>query len=480
MRRTPALFVLALALLAAAPAARAGPTHPRLREVQKELVGRLHELAQWCVAPKLFGERYDLYELILEMAPDDEVARKWNGYKDGKPKKRPGNLSKSGVSALQVWQARIIDWYIPAVEAAMGGTRPADIAAQRGAAIRLAVRLAPKNENYRKLNGEVPGKVKGSRTRWILVETARSRKRRPALRKAAQKAIKMVAKPEKVEPREKDKDSTVEWAHGFKGGKARIFGVTDADEIKQTLKNAEAAFPLFAKAFDVGDRGIRGLTLYSFDQVATGNAYLANQPDVSQQYLKFVHTLAALWIPKSTRVIIKTNQRDVRLEAGARQVMSALLQKECGISAKQGWAMEGFCLHLVWHITGTRLLNSVRQSQYGEKEEAIPDLSKRLKESGTDWMAEGRKLLQAKNAPDLRLVLGKTVNVLTPEDILYGYVLSVYLLEGHVDKLADLLRSIAAVTDADFDAPFGEHLGMDVATVEARVRRWAEETHDLK
>ena len=369
-----------------------------------------------------------------------------------------------------------------AVEEAMAGSDPAEISGQRGAAIKLAVTLAPKNEEMRKLNGEMPGKVKGSKTKWILVETHRSRKRRGELRKLAKKAIKGVKKPEATEPTDLDKSSTVTWASGFRGKQGRGFGIDQIDkaEVRQTLMNAEAAMAFVPMALELEPRSIPGLTLYSFDNTSRGNSYLAAQKGVAQDYLRFVHSLAALWIPKTNRVIIKSPQPDVRLEAGARQVTSALLRGYCGITAKQGWAAEGFALHLVWHITQTRLLNSVRRNEYGEEEEAIPDLAKRLKESGTDWMAEGRKLMKSKHAPDLRLVLGKTVNVLTPEDILYGYVLATFLLEGHTKVLPDLMRGLANVKEANYDAVLGEHLGMDVVTLEERVKRWAHETHDLK
>ena len=83
------LLCLALLLLVggwsvhAPEAADARPQHPKLRPVNQELRTKLHELAKWCVSPKLFGSRYDVYELILSMWPNDEVARKWNGYDDG-------------------------------------------------------------------------------------------------------------------------------------------------------------------------------------------------------------------------------------------------------------------------------------------------------------------------------------------------------------------------------------------------------------
>ena len=63
-------------------------------------------------APK--SSRHDIYELILELWPDDAVARKWNGYtrdSDGgwKPsvKKRPLNLAVNALPALRERQSKL-------------------------------------------------------------------------------------------------------------------------------------------------------------------------------------------------------------------------------------------------------------------------------------------------------------------------------------------------------------------------------------
>ena len=81
----------------AAGDATAKADSPELKAVRAEFHGRLLELASWCTSRKLFGTRHDLYVAILESWPDDEVARKWNGFKrspDGgwlpSRKKRPG------------------------------------------------------------------------------------------------------------------------------------------------------------------------------------------------------------------------------------------------------------------------------------------------------------------------------------------------------------------------------------------------------
>lgn len=75
-----ALLVASSLLLRPASAA---PDAGALRGARDELHAALHELASWCAARKLFRVRHDVYALVIELWPDDEVARKWNGYERG-------------------------------------------------------------------------------------------------------------------------------------------------------------------------------------------------------------------------------------------------------------------------------------------------------------------------------------------------------------------------------------------------------------
>ena len=445
---------------------------------------KLHALATYCTSAKLFGARYDVYELLISIWPDDEVARTSNGYtKDGldwskQGRKRPRNLSASGLPTLEGSQAEIADWYLKAIAEATSALAPGDAAAWKARALREAVELAPDYEALRERNGEVFAKGAKGKKQWLLVESVRSRERRPALWKVAKQALEAVPKPQKGTPLARDEHSSVTWTYALAAGRGRILGLPPEQELAQALVNAEATFPVFEDAFGMPSPGPGSYTIYVFDQQSKGNVFIAGRPGVTEEWLKFVSPLVALWVPKSDAVVLKSPEPEVRLEGAPRQVISAQMAGAFGITGKQGWAAEGFDLYLVWTLTGTRLLNSVRQSQYGEKPEQV-DLAKKLRTQGTDWLAEARKLVDGRFAPDLRLLLGKTVNTLTPEDILYSYVFAMYLLEGHREKLPDFLRAITKIKEAGYDGVFGEHLGFDVATVQARVKRWLQETADL-
>ncbi|MDF1703029.1 MAG: hypothetical protein P1V36_17915, partial [Planctomycetota bacterium] len=368
---------------------------------------------------------------------------------------------------------------LPAIATAAKELPPGMAAAWRARAVTDAVHLAPDNTELRARGGEVQGKNAAGKRGWILLETQKSRARRSKLRKAATKALKSAPKPKKSEPRASDQSSTVTWTTALQGGRARLTGTTDRDELAQILRNVEATFPFFEAAFQRTAEPLPGLTVHVVDNISTGNVYLAEQKGAEQKWLRFVSPLISVWVPRSSRLLIKAPLPETRLEAGPRMVMSAHMSRRFGIHSKMGWAVEGFGLYLTWHLTGTRLINAVRESQYGEQEEKV-DLAKRLRESETDWLAEARTLVAGKHAPDLRLLLGKTVNTMTPEDVLYSYILAMWLIEGHRDRLGGFLPALAGVKDADFDLAFAEHLGFDVATAERRVKRWLEETANLK
>lgn len=454
-----------------------------VREVRDQLRAKLHEMAKYCTSRKLFGARYDIYELVLSIWPEDEAARKSNGYTDTgggwskEGRKRPRNLSASGMPALKALQDETAAWYMEAIAEATRELPPGMAAAWRARSVGTAVRIAPKNEDLREKNGEVKGKGADGKRGWILVESRHSRKRRKKLLAAGEKALKSAAKPKKDAVRDSEKSSTVTWATVIKGKHARLTGTTEPDELAQILRNVDATFPFFDAAFGSTPESIPGLTIHVVDNIGTGNVYLGDQK-VDQQWLRFVTPLIACWVPKSNRVMVKSPDAGVRLEAAPRQVNAALMSQRFGIHSKMGWAVEGFGLYLTWHVAGTRRINSVRESQYGEQEEKV-DLAKRLKETETDWVAEARALVNGQYAPDLRLLLGKTVNTMTPEDILYSYILAMWLTEGHRDKLSGFLPAVAAVKDADYDLAFAEHLGFDVASAERRVKRWLNETADL-
>ncbi len=91
--------------------------------------------------------------------------------------------------------------------------------------------------------------------------------------------------------------------------------------LAQILRNVNACWPFIQTAYGRPPPPLNGLTLHVLDDTSEGNVYLADQPKMEQSWLKFVAPpLIALWIPKSTRVLIKSSEADVRLEGAPRMI----------------------------------------------------------------------------------------------------------------------------------------------------------------
>jgi hypothetical protein len=91
-----------------------------------------------------------------------------------------------------------------------------------------------------------------------------------------------------------------------------------------------------------------------------------------------------------------------------------------------------------------------------------------------NWHTEAIGLLSGPRAPRLEAVLRADVNKMTIAEMLYGYMLSAYLIEAHPAKVATILTRIGT---AENDPVFAlcEELGMDLDEVEGHLLRWLEE-----
>ena len=97
-----------------------------------------------------------------------------------------------------------------------------------------------------------------------------------------------------------------------------------------------------------------------------------------------------------------------------------------------------------------------------------------LQLADVNWLEEGRRLLSGPNAPHLEFLLGKSVNNMRDEDLLFSYVLAAYLLEGRPKETPTILRRIGAGNHPV--KVLEEELGRPLREIEARLLRWLEET----
>lgn len=493
MPRIRLLLVLALAL-AHAPRATAddGPLAARWAAVRDQAVERLHGLATWCGKVKLFGARAAVYEGLLRFDPDDATARKRLRYVKGEDGawvrkaryKPPRNLSKAQPDFLAK-RAELGAWFAGEIEALMEEAEAAGELRLRAAMIAGALGVDPEREAFRDWNHEVRGGERG----WILRETESARTRRPGIRQTAADAVEAVEAPETGSGSKADRIGGVEWAAILEGERVRVLGTIEAAEAEQILRNLEACWPVFRYAVDRAAPTYRpqgryrqaGWTAYVFDDVEAGNAFYAAQPGVTERNKAFTEALVGTWIPQRTAALVKSPVAATRVEATSKQLLGAINNHVLGLGRKRAWAAEGLTLYLNYQIVGTRMIYSVNdvKTEYAEADKPIPEYTKRMLEPGARWLDLGRLLIDSPDKPDIHLMSGKDFNTLTRAEMLYGYCIAAYVVEGWPDKAAAFFQTVSGESGTDIDRVCLETFGRDAKAMERRLRRWLEETKDL-
>ena len=486
------LLLVLLAALVPGTASAEEDEAPRARwqGVRVEAVERLHALATWCASARLFAARAETYERVLAFDPDDEVARKWLRYEraaDGTWNRRshytpPRDLSRSR-DRYEERHAALGAWLAEEALAVVAAAGEAHDVALRSRILAVATQVAPEAADLRRENGEILVESPDA-SRWILVESRIARERRRDLLRAAKDAVAAVPDPQPGTPGTGDDAGVVPWGRILQGEQVRVLGLPDEVEMRTQYRYCEACWPVFRAALHVDPPTwstpgsyARGVSVYVFDDVRRGNAFLDRQPDVPERYRAFAERLAALWIPGRPAVLIKSDNAQARLEAGPKQILGGMSATVLDIRAQDGWASEGLDHYLVYLITGTRILSSMTdpKSRYGQPQPGLPDVAPRAIDQD-DWLRRGLALLRSDEKPDFFLMVGKSVNDLTTSDVLYGYCIVAYLVEGRPQACAPFLRAVGASENVDLEPLVQAHLGFDVAALEARVLRWLDET----
>jgi hypothetical protein len=251
-------------------------------------------------------------------------------------------------------------------------------------------------------------------------------------------------------------------------------GTVEKQELLEALRRVVASRATFVGVFGDDPKMPPQLTLYLLAGSSDKQAVLKNHPAATDSYRAWAKKLQSSWLPKTFHIWIHAPEPALRLEWCSRQAMGHQLSRRFGIRGAPGWAFEGCGLYLSGLIASQRRTFFVKRTEYGESGTRKDDLWSRLREKETDWREEARKLLASKEAPDLRLLLGKKLNAMNTEDMLASFALCAFLLEGRAEEAPKLLlavgkgkqESIAVLSKA----------GLDPATLEIKLRRWLEET----
>lgn len=436
------------------------------------LVERLLAHAQWCEKQDLGARRAAALRAILTVRPQESRALRALGYRKDRegrwsePKRRlePRDRARDALpEAARRWRVaiapfrdRLLDLLEARREEAGDGLR------ERWLGAILA--LDPDDERAHALRGEVRFDE-----RWVLAETAAARRGRVEIKQAVRGAIES-APPARTLDRLPREGPLGEGLDGPVGHKVvRAFGAVPRDELVRAVERVTAARTAFRELLSTDADYPRGATLWLFPDGASGRAWLARHPGLEEDRREFLATLEGGGLQGTPDFATWADDPRRRLDALVRVSIGWLLADGFAVTAEHGWLFEGLGLYLTRELIGTRLTWFVRPSEYLRPEEDTA-LRRKLLDPQANWMAEAAALFASERSPHLAFMLPKDVTRLTTEELLLSYVSCAYLLEARRKELPELLRRLGA-GEAPAKA-LEAALGLDVATLDERVRRW--------
>lgn len=490
MRRIASGLCLLVLLLPVPAFADAPSPRARWAALAAEAVEKLHDLGDWCRTSKMFGLRAEVLEMVLLFDPDDAVAREALRYEreaDGTWKRRPGYRPPRNYRRRHdtyderraAWRA----WFGGEAALLLQAARRAGDARLADEVLQIAVRAVPDDASLRSANREVAVEQDGRRV-WILEESQRALENRPRYRALGRAAVEEVTPPTRGTMSVGEETSGVPWTGVLQGPHVRLLGEPPPREMATSFRYCEATWPVFRTVFDVepptwNDPGrySRGVTVYVFDTLEGGNAFLARQSGVTERDAAFAASLVGTWIRGRPAFVVKSPDATSRLECAPRMLFATMAYHRLGVRDACGWAAEGLAHYLTYLVAGTRLLNSVadEDARYGRPQGDLPT-DDTTAPTADDWLTTGLALLHGEDKPDLHLLAGKDVNAITKEEVLYGYCLTAYLVEGWPGQAVGFFRQVGDGEQVDMDRAALEHLGVRASTLEQRLLRWLEET----
>jgi len=422
----------------------------------------------------LRGFRDRAYEALLIYEPDHKKARKTLRYRFNKktqswerkgdyvrPTDGPGVKRENATGRWQDMTDAYVAKVLPLLPAAKG--------AARRRLIDELLAIAPDHHGVRKENGEVrQGEA------WVLAETPLARARRRALEEGASKLREKALPPRPQPTVPDDRRFGIDFPQAWQGVSARGLGTVPVDAVKQTVRVADAAYPILNLLFGKGKTPSVPFTFYLLKggkQQAT--KALARHPAYTPADRRFALELTGSWVPGKLAFVTWDANAVHRTDTIGRQAIGLYMRHRFGITGKQGWAYEGVGLYANYLLCGTRVNTSALRTGYTQDEKALEEQKRGVKFSKADWVALAHKQFATGKPPDLRLLFAKDVNTLTADDLLVCYAIAAYLFECRPDAAAPLLT--ACGRDAAIDAALDQHLGVDLAGFERLFRRWLSE-----
>lgn len=505
-----AVWILSLLLALCAAPCLAGGIDSDLAAVGAKTAEALDALADWCTKKRVFGSRDDAYVRLLEFDPMHRNARKRLRYKRGEdaawvqdPKyKRAKNWSpKAGKEAarqlaeiLAHHRAEVLarcarseslgdllaarrvlggllssepaDTEIPPVLRALtmryyGLVRAKGLVTEMAAAATELRDLHPEDKEVRTLLGEVLHE-----DGWVLAETARTLRETNGITAAAAAALEAV-KPKPSKPSDTEAKIELPWVSAVQTSEMRVAGTQEEKVLADIARKAHAAGALFEHAFGRKPTRRAGLTAYAFKEKGEVDTLLAGYPVVDNHTLRERKKIKLDLVYADGRtLVLEANPPRAQTDLVVNEVLNQVFADTFLASeAPKGWHAEGLSRYLAWKLTGTRLSIAVSGKYAGQGGD------RHVPESGDPWLLMARA--HVSKGADLRLLLGKGVDVFSVSDSMVAYAFAVYLLEGHTGVVADFVAALAKTADADKACQ--DVLGMPRTVVEQRLKRWLDE-----
>ena len=446
-----------------------------LDQARGKYADEVEKVAAWAAKKDWQGEAEELWEEVIDLVPDHKKARKALGYsfdrrkqewirdEDWRPGRNGGRVDGAALDErLEKARSSYRDCLLKAVQKHGEGVELEEVR-------RILDPVAshfPEDADLQKAMGRVEG---WEGRPWVLPEAKLARERRAALKKTGADLRKEA--PERTASEANEGEKEIGLGFSIMGlGDWRALATSNKDEASDALEVAWTSGELFKLVLHEEASLPEGLSIYVLDDFGQRSA-IARLPNVRETDREAIQEVSAFWLDWHTFSVVDDEKRQ-RMDAVSRQCIAWLLKDSFGITMRNGWVFEGFGLYLSYRVVGTRLGIFIREGEYTGNSNA-EDLLARLKGSRSNWFKIAHDVLTEGERPRLAFMLGKDVNSLTGNELLYGYVLSAYILEVLPDKAPELLKRIGSG-----DQPaivLEETFGMKLDTIERQLFNWLDD-----
>lgn len=481
------IALLSVALLAApagaAPAAAATTTAAVSRDdfddakqkAVEDYADDIAKIGDWCEKEDWFAEADRWYEAALEIDGDNRRARKGLGYKRVRGEwireesKRRRNEERVDYVEVEERELEAREDQLDRMLRVIDKFEDEIAAERREAELWALLDAYPDEVELRRRLGYVEG---WEGRPWVLPDSKVAKARREEI-KALGKAVRDRAPEREATAIDGwEKDLGPRWNDSGRNDRVRAVTSNGPAELDDVLEVAWAAQDLVNEVFGIDHQLPMDCCVYLMSSGSEVEAFAANWPDTGRDRSMWPR-LASTWLDEQCLGVWR-DDRVARLDSVSRQMIAQMLSGAFKVSGRQGWIFEGFGLYLSYRLVNTRLSYFIRRTEYTDGHES--NFNSRLRQSRANWFRLAHEVLSGEDKPNLVFVLGKDVNQLTPEDLLYGYALAAFILEVHGDEAARILTRIG-----DEDAPalvLEEELGRKLPDLEKHLVRWLDDVKE--